>query len=186
MGGVHPAARRVWGPSSNRKVSVVFWIMASDPSRELLRHSLATIAYRGNKTLRDVPETFADFSASHGTRTPVQILAHMGDLFDWSLTIAQGEQKWHGSKPLAWADEICRFFETLGAFDKYLASDAELHAPADKLLQAPIADALTHIGQIAILRRIAGFPLLGENFYVAKIAVGNVSADQVGPVKEFS
>lgn len=160
--------------------------MPSDPVRELLRHSLATIAYRSNKVLRDVPETLADFSASHGVRTPVQILAHMGDLFDWALTTAQGEQKWRSSKPLPWADEIRRFFDSLAALDEYLASDAELHAPADKLLQAPIADALTHVGQIAILRRIAGFPVLGENFYVAKIAVGNVSADQVGPVQEFS
>lgn len=160
--------------------------MTSDTGRELLRHSLATIAYRGNKVLRDVPETFANFSASHGVRTPVQILAHMGDLFDWALTIAQGEQKWHSSKPLDWTDEIGRFFASLRAFDEYLASDSELHAPADRLLQAPIADALTHIGQIAILRRIAGFPVLGENFYVAKIAIGNVSAHQVGPVQELS
>jgi hypothetical protein len=157
-----------------------------DPVRQFLRHTLATIAYRGAKAVRGAPDTFADFHASQDSRTPAQILAHMGDLFDWALSVAQGQQRWGDSAPLPWADEVRRFFAALEAFDTYLASDSPLHARADKLFQAPIADALTHVGQIAMLRRLAGAPIGGENYYVANIAVGTVGFEQPAPVYEFT
>jgi hypothetical protein len=98
----------------------------------------------------------------------------------------RGQQQWHDSTQLPWPEEVRRFFAALEAFDAYLGSDSPLQAPAEKLFQAPIADALTHVGQIAMLRRLAGVPVLGENYYVAKIAIGTVGADQPAPVKEFS
>lgn len=158
----------------------------SDSARHLLRHTVATLAYRGCKALRGAPASFAEFHAAEGIRTPGQILAHVGDLLDWALSTASGKQKWRDSSPLAWPDEVRRFFAALEALDAYIASDQPLHAPAEKLFQAPIADALTHIGQIAMLRRMAGAPLRGENYYVANIALGVVGADQPAPVYEFS
>jgi hypothetical protein len=86
---------------------------------------------------------------------------------------------------LPWADEQRRFFAALQAFDAYLASAAPLQAPVERLLQGPVADALTHVGQLAMLRRLAGCPTRGENFYVAAIAAGQVGADQPLPVKTF-
>jgi hypothetical protein len=159
--------------------------MSSDPARQLLRHALATLAYRGGKAVRGAPDSFADFSASPETRTPGQILAHIGDLLDWALSMARGRQQWRQSPPLPWPEEVRRFFAALEAFDAYLASDGPLHAPVEKLLQAPIADALTHVGQITMLRRIAGVPIRAENYYVAKIAAGSVGADQPAPVREL-
>ena len=158
----------------------------SDSARQLLRHTIATLAYRGGKAVRDAPDSFAEFHASGDTRTPGQILSHIGDLLDWVLSTASGKKEWHDSKPLPWPDEKRRFFGALEAFDAFLASDSPLQAPAEKLFQAPIADALTHIGQIALLRRLAGVPIRGENYYVAKIAVGTVGADQPAPVREFT
>jgi hypothetical protein len=158
----------------------------SDSARQFLRHTLATLAYRGGKALRGAPGNFADFHASAETRTPSQILAHIGDLLDWALSAARGQRKWHASTPLPWSDEMRRFFAALAAFDDYLASDSPLEAPAEKLFQAPIADALTHIGQIAMLRRLAGAPVRAEDYYVAKIAVGTVGAEQPAPVYEFT
>jgi hypothetical protein len=158
---------------------------SSDPARELLRHALATIAYRGGKALRGAPDSFAAFSAGLKVRTPAQILAHLGDLFDWALSIARGQQVWKDSPPLAWDDEVARFFAALKAFDDYLAPDAPLHVPVDKLLQGPVADALNHIGQIAILRRIAGCPIRGENYFKAEITSGRVGPDQAAPRREF-
>jgi len=72
----------------------------SDSARQLLRHAVATVAYRGGKTLRGAPDHFASFHIGDKTRTPAQILAHMGDLFDWAFSIAQGQQTWHDSTPL--------------------------------------------------------------------------------------
>lgn len=158
---------------------------ADESARQLLRHTLATLAYRAGKTLRDAPETFATFSTGEKGRTPAHILAHMGDLFDWALSIAQGKQAWHDSAPLPWPQEITRFFTTLQAFDDYLASGAPLAATTEKLFQGPIADALTHTGQIAILRRMAGCPMRGENYYRAEIVAGRVGPDQAAPVREF-
>ncbi len=154
-----------------------------DEKRELLRHSLATLAYRAARTLEGAPEQFAEFNGAG--RQPVQILAHMGDLFEWALSIAAGQQRWRESKPLPWPAERQRFFTLLQELDAYLASTEPLQAPVERLLQGPVADALTHVGQLAMLRRLAGSPTQGESFYVANIAAGQVGPDQPAPVKSF-
>jgi hypothetical protein len=150
---------------------------------ELLRHTVAALAYRAARALDDAPDSFATFDGVG--RQPIQILAHMGDLFDWALSTVQGSERWHNSTPLPWQQEKARFFAALKAFDDYLASDQPLHAAAEPLFQGPIADALTHVGQIAMMRRLAGTPTCGENFFVAKIAVGQVSAEQPAPAQPF-
>ena len=156
-----------------------------DPKRELLRHTLATIAYRGGKAVRHAPAGFAEFRGCDGMRTPGQILAHLGDLFEWALSIAKGKQAWSDSEPLAWDAELARFFSTLKAFDDFLASNEPLQAGPEKLFQGPIADALTHVGQISILRRMAESPVKAENYYRADIAVGRVGTEQTPPKREF-
>jgi hypothetical protein len=153
--------------------------------RELLRHTLATISYRAARVLREVPAEYADFEAGHGSRTPRRILAHMGDLLDWSLSMANGERKWRASEPLAWPDEVNRFFASVQRFDDFLAGPEPLQAPPDKLLQAPLADTLTHIGQLGMLRRLAGFVQRSENFYKAEITTGRVGRDQAAAKLEF-
>jgi hypothetical protein len=157
----------------------------SDPARQLLRHTLATVAYRGGKTLRGAPESFATFTLSDSPRTPGNILAHMGDLFDWALSMARGEAAWRDSQPLAWDADVARFFASLKKFDDYLASPEPLHSPAEGLFQGPIADALTHIGQLAMLRRLAGCSIKGENYFKAEISVGRVGSEQAAPQREF-
>jgi hypothetical protein len=157
----------------------------TDTKREMLRHTVATLAYRGAKSVRGASDSFASFKASDGTRTPAQILAHIGDLLDWALSIAKGDETWHNSEPLAWSQEVDRFHAALQKFDDYLASDAELDATCERLFQGPIADALTHVGQIAMLRRMAGEPMKGENYSRAKIEAGRVGADQETPKREF-
>jgi hypothetical protein len=156
-----------------------------DTQRQMLRHTVATLAYRGGKAVRSAPENVATFRASEKTRTPVEILAHMGDLFDWSLWMARGKHEWRDSAPLPWDAEIQRFFASLKAFDDYLASSEPLHYPAEKLFQGPVADALTHVGQIALLRRLAGAPIRAENYVKADIVAGRVGAEQSVPVREF-
>ena len=158
---------------------------STDPARELLRHTLATLAYRAGKALRGAPEGFASFSAGRDVRTPGQILAHLGDLFEWALSLAQGAQKWKDSPPLDWDAGSKRFFEAVERFDAYLASDAPLGSPPEKLFQGPIADGLAHVGQIAILRRLAGGPIRAENYHQADIAAGRVGAQQSPPRREF-
>lgn len=159
--------------------------MESDTKREMLRHTVATLAYRGAKAVRDAPDSFASFKASPTTRTPAEILAHVGDLLDWALSIAQGNETWHNSEPLVWDEEIARFHQALAAFDEYLASDGELKASCERMFQGPIADALTHVGQIAMLRRLEGCPIKGENYSRARIEAGHVGADQETPKREF-
>jgi hypothetical protein len=156
-----------------------------EPERRVLRHTVATLAYRGGKTLRGAPEGFSAFCGSETTRTPGQILAHIGDLLDWALSIAQGKQEWRNSQPQSWDQDSQRFFAALAAFDAYLASGEPLSAPVEKLFQGPIADALTHVGQIAILRRMAGAPVRAENYFRAEIVAGRVGADQAAPRREF-
>src|SRR6266481_2111304 len=126
------------------------------------RHTVATLAYRGAKAVRGAPDSFSSYQASETTRTPAQILAHIGDLLDWGLSIAKGAEAWNNSDPLAWDQEVTRFHRALESFDNYLGSDADLEATCERLFQGPIADALTHVGQLTMLRRIAGAPIKGE------------------------
>jgi len=159
--------------------------VVADPARQLLRHTIATIAYRGGKAVRGAPDSFGQFRVSDKTRSPGEILAHIGDLMEWGFAIAQGKQQWRDSSPLPWSAEVRRFFTALEAFEAYLASDQPLNESAEKLFQGPVADALTHVGQIAMLRRLAGTAVRGENYHKAQIIAGRVGADQAAPVREF-
>jgi hypothetical protein len=156
-----------------------------DTGIEMLRHTVATVAYRGAKALRGAPPDFASFRAAPDTRTPAELLAHIGDLFDWALSLANNQQVWLNSPALTWEEGTARFFATLEAFDRRLAGPEPPGCPASKLFQGPVADALTHIGQINILRRMAGCPVRGENYFRAEIAAGRDGADQATPVFEF-
>lgn len=153
-------------------------------ARHLLRHALATLAYRGGKVLRDAPEGFGRFAAGPGSRTPMQILAHVGDLFDWALSIVHGKQAWHDTAPERWSDQVDRFFVRLSALDAALAEGGP-DLPLERLFQGPIADALSHVGQLAFLRRLAGAPVRGENYFKAAIELGRVGPDQAPPTREF-
>lgn len=154
-------------------------------SRQMLRHTLATLAYRGSKAVRGAPEEFAGFRAGDTSRTPGQILAHIGDLLDWTVCLCRGEHIWHESSPLPWPEEVARFHSALAAVDEVLASDEPLGTPVERLFQGPIADALTHVGQITMLRRLFGMPVKGENYSRAEIAAGRLGPEQSAARREF-
>ena len=153
--------------------------------REMLRHALATLAYRGGKAVRGAPDRFGDFKTEAAIRTPGQVLAHIGDLLDWALTLADGRQAWRDSTPVAWSEEVARFFAALARLDARLASEAPLRSTEQQLFQGPIADALTHVGQITMLRRMFGAPVRGENYLLADIVAGRVGPEQSAARREF-
>jgi len=157
-----------------------------DPSmRALLRHMLATLAYRAAKACRGAPDGFTTFRAAPDSRSAGEILAHLGDLIEWVDSQARGAQRWHTSTPGAWDDDIARFHRALQHLDDHVASGAPLRHDAKRLFQGGLADSLTHVGQINMLRRLAGSPVRGENYAAASIAIGNVSPDQPPPRAEF-
>jgi hypothetical protein len=151
----------------------------------LLRHTVATLAYRGGKALRDAPPDFEGFRAAPGSRSAGEILAHVGDLLDWSLTLCAGKHVWRDSQPLAWEAGSARFFDGLARLDARLASGEPLGNTPGRLFQGPIADALTHVGQISLLRRLAGAPVRGENYFKAPIEPGRVGPERLEPGFEF-
>jgi hypothetical protein len=151
----------------------------------MLRHAVATVAYRGGKAVREAPAAFATFSPDGSPRTAVKILAHIGDLYDWALTQAKGAEAWNDSTPLEWDREVARFFAALGRFDEYLASDAPLATSAEKLFQGAVADSLAHVGQLAMMRRLGGVKMKSENYSRADIVAGRVGSAQTPPKREF-
>ena len=151
----------------------------------MLRHALATLAYRGAKAVRDAPDGFASFRAHPGTRTPGEILAHVNDLLDWMAHLLEGTHVWHESVPGSWPDEVARFHAALAAVDAKLAGGLPPGVSADRVFQGPVADALTHVGQIALLRGMAGAPIKGENYFKADITAGSVGPDQSDARIEF-
>jgi len=156
-----------------------------DEKREFLRHCLATLAYRGAKVLRDVPADFGEFRVGPTSRTPNQILAHLGDLIDWAWYLAKGQRGGRNTEPIAWDAGVDRFFQMLKQLDDYLHSDEALACSEERLFQAPIADALTHVGQLAMMRRLAGGAVRGENYFKAEIEAGRVGQEQRAAVAEF-
>jgi len=153
--------------------------------RDMLRHTLATLAYRGGKAVRGAPDRFGEFKTEAAIRTAGQVLAHVGDLLDWALELADGRHTWRDSPPRPWTEEVARFFDALARLDARLASEAPLGFTERQLFQGPIADALTHVGQIAMLRRMFGSPVRGENYLKADIVAGRVGPEQSAPRREF-
>ena len=152
--------------------------------RELLRHFLATLAYRAVRCLDGAPELFPRFD-SGGGRTALVILTHMGDLLEWALSMAEGQERWKPDAPEDWGRQVQRFHRGLERLDQLLASATPLQAEGTRLLQGPLADAMTHVGQLAILRRLAGAPVPRENFYLADVQKGRVGPGQPPPRKPF-
>jgi hypothetical protein len=158
----------------------------ADPARWMVRHALATLAYRASKAVRNAPADFGIFRIGPTTRTPNEILAHMGDLMEWALTMAQDRTQWGARPVLAWAGNVDRLFSAITDLDECLASTAAVDTQLLlKLFQGPIADALTHTGQLTMLRRLAESPVKGESYQRALIAVGQTTVDQPPPQREF-
>lgn len=156
-----------------------------DTSLEMLRHAVATVAYRANKAMRGAPPEFAECRCTPDSPTPAHIVAHLHDLFAWGMCLYEGRSEWRVSEPLPWQEGVDRFYAVLQRFDEKLAAGAPPGYPLERILQGPVADALTHVGQIAMLRRLAGCKIPGENYSVAEIRMGVVGQDQAAPVREF-
>ena len=153
--------------------------------RAMLRHTLATLAYRGAKATRGAPAEFAEFKASPTTRTPVEILEHIGDLMVWALSLAKEGQKYVQAEPLPWDEQVRRFHATMAELDAFIATDEPLITNGETLFQGPIADALTHVGQINLLRRMFGAHVRGENYTKATIESGRLGPDQKPPDPKY-
>jgi hypothetical protein len=152
----------------------------------VLRHLAATLAYRAAKVLRDVPAGFASTEFGSATRRPVLIVAHLADLMAWAVRLAQGEYVWTAEGGGDWDAEVARFFDRLAALDRELARDVPLPAGAvEQLIQGPLADALTHVGQLAMLRGMAGAAVRPESYARAAIVAGRVGREQAPPAREF-
>jgi len=154
-----------------------------------LRHILATIAYRGSKVLRGAPESFSSFRAGDTSRSAAQILAHMADLLEWTLRLCEGSEPWRAAwRPVApseWNRDVARFFDALKRLDDFVTTSKTSAMPPEVLFQGPISDVLTHIGQLALLRRLAGAPIKGEVMILADVEVGRLGLDQAAPKREF-
>jgi hypothetical protein len=158
---------------------------ADDSARALLRHLTATLAYRAAKVLRDAPADFAGAGAGPATRRPVPIVAHLADLMAWAQSLARGENVWAAGGSDDWGTEVDRFFAGLSALDQVLARKGPHAGSVEPLIQGPLADALTHVGQLAMLRGMAGTPIRPENYARAEVVAGSVGRDQAAPRREF-
>jgi len=146
---------------------------------------LATLAYRAAKALRDVPAEFGEFRQGSTTRTPCQIVAHMGDLMAWGERMAHGRPSWTAEGGPDWEAEVRRFFDLVAAFDQALATAPSEGLRPEPIIQGPIADALTHVGQLTLLRGAFGAPVRPESYARAEITPGRVGLDQAAARYEF-
>lgn len=150
--------------------------------RDLLRHFLAAIAYRTQKALRGAPDGFADFTAGHRTRTPVELIRHMASLMGFSVTLFVGGRYPHHPEPLSsWDDEVARFHAKLSEVAGHLERGSPLSISHQQLLHGPLADTMTHVGQLAMLRRLAASPVAPENFIFAEVRSDRLGRDQPEP-----
>ena len=153
--------------------------------RITLRHTLATLAYRAEKVLRDPPPGFAQHRIGPNSRTPLEIVGHLGDLVEWAHALADGQWNWKASSLGTWEGDVARFFAALERLDARLVGEAKLGHPAALIFQAPIADAFTHVGQLALLRGHAGAAVRPESYGRAEIEVGRVGREQSQKRREF-
>jgi hypothetical protein len=159
--------------------------MSSPSSEKWLRHTLATLAYRAEKALRDAPPSFADFRGSPQSRSALALVAHMGDLMEWGERMTRGERHWQPVPQTSWEPAVDRFFRALAALDAAVAEAPSETLRQDVIFQAPVADALTHVGQLTMMRGMAGAPIRPESYARANITVGRVGRDQDATRSEF-
>src|SRR5512147_97276 len=151
-------------------------------SRQLLQHFLAALAYRTQKALRGAPADFADFRVGPTSRTPKELVWHMTGVIGYARTMFHGGRFAPPAVP-TFAEEVVRFHETLAALSSDFADPSLVARIADRqFLQGPLSDAMTHVGQLAMLRRLVGSPVASENFIFADIRAANVSPDQPDPM----
>jgi hypothetical protein len=155
-----------------------------DDRTQFLRHTLATLAYRLEKALRAVPPGFGEHRCGSGARTPLEILGHIGDLLEWGDRLAAGEYRWEAGAAQGWDAERERVFAALARFDERLQAGPPGHS-CEQIFQGPIADALTHVGQLALLRRLAGAPIRPEAYARARIVAGQIGPEQPAERVEF-
>jgi hypothetical protein len=151
----------------------------------MVRHFLASLAYRFHKAVADAPEGFDGLGPGYGIRPPLTIVRHMNGVLGYGkVALETGDfDYWHHHPSLDWKGEIALVHETLQGIDTFLASDADVAGERlERLLQGPLSDAMTHVGQLAMLRRMAGSPLHAENFFKADIKAGQVGEEQPAPV----
>lgn len=156
-----------------------------DAARHLLRHTVATLAYRAGKVLRGASPGFATHRPSPSSRSALETLSHMVDLMGWGERLARGEYRWAPGEVDDWDTAVEQFFAGLAAFDAALADTRLEPYPAEVIFQGPIADALTHVGQLAMMRGVAGEPVRPESYAKAAIEAGRVGRDQAPPGREF-
>jgi len=150
-------------------------------SRHLLQHFLAALAYRTQKALRDAPQGFDAFTAGENVRSPHQLLWHMTSVIGYARTMLRGGTF---SPPglATLEEEIVRFHDTLRALhDDFGDESLTAQISDEQFLQGPLSDAMTHAGQLAMLRRMFGSPVASENFIFAAVHTDNVSASQAEP-----
>jgi hypothetical protein len=151
-------------------------------SRQLLQHFLAALAYRTQKALRGAPEGFEDFRVGPTSRTPRELVWHMTGVIGYARTMFHGGRFTPPALPTL-ADEVVRFHDTLAALSADFADDSLAARISDRqFLQGPLSDAMTHAGQLAMLRRLVGSPVPSENFIFADVRADNVTPDQPEPV----
>jgi hypothetical protein len=153
-------------------------------TKDVLRQFAATLAYRAAKVLREVPPNFATFRISPNSRTPVEIVAHMADLMRWGTWLAKGEYIWKAEGSSDWHREVDRFFTLLAEMDALIAAK-DFNGSVEKLIQGPLADALTHVGQLSMIRGAAGLPVRPESYARAEIVAGRVGREQAKSKAEF-
>lgn len=148
----------------------------------MLRHFLAALAYRTQKALRGAPESFGTFQAGNQVRTPAELVRHMTSVLGYARTFFLGGRYWPDPLPDLGA-EVARFHAMLEDLGHHLAEGTELRGTTEEqLLQGPFADAMTHAGQLAMLRRLSGSPVRPENFVKADVDPDNLGPDQAEPV----
>lgn len=153
------------------------------PAPQLVRHFLAAIAYRFQKAVRGAPSDFADFSCGNQMRTPVEIVRHMTSVLGYARSFAIGGEYPVKPTPLpTWDHEVARFHEMLESLSPHIGEDGSLGTlTAEQMLQGPLADVMTHVGQLAMLRRLAGDPVPPENFIYADVSRERLGPDQPRP-----
>jgi hypothetical protein len=152
--------------------------------KKLLYHFLATLAYRTQKALRGAPANFGSFQVAEGVRNPSSIVCHMTSVLGYARTFYIGGTYWPESLP-SFQEEIIRFHAILCDLAKYIEMDSPLLGgmSEEQLLQGPLSDAMTHVGQLAMLRRLAGSPVAPENFVFAEINPNRLGPDQADPAR---
>ncbi len=135
-----------------------------------IQHFLKVLSYRFEKAIHNAAESYPKHASGHGIRTPLELLGHMNGVLEFAISSLKNQPR-RNIPEQSWQEQITLYYEKLKELNQLMQENSFDTDTLERILQGPLADAMTHIGQLAMMRRLANSAIAGENYFAADMSL---------------